>query len=189
MTDNNSVALSGGGMRAREVIPVKKEFSFIFKIAAVMIASVAAALAILYLLLDKDVGNSYRAAFQMLSEILNKINIYIVGAVLVQLVFSSIVVYFTALYFSHKIAGPVYRLKMLLQQYMEGENVERVNFRKTDFIPGVSVIFTGFLKHLAKRKELLAEAELLADRLEQLQGGKRQETIERLRAILIQLEG
>jgi hypothetical protein len=176
-------------MKAGDLIPVTKEFSFIFKIAAIMAASVAAALAILYFFLDKDVSGSYGAAFRLLAETHDRLNVYITAAVLVQLVISSVVVYFVALYFSHKIAGPIFRLKVVLQQYMDGEEIEKVSFRKTDFIPGVSRIFTNFFLYLGNRKKLLNEAQMLVDRLDRQTVPETQKTIERLRAIVIELEG
>ena len=36
------------------------------------------------------------------------------------------------LYYSHKIAGPMYRLKMFLQQKINNEELEPIRFRKTD---------------------------------------------------------
>jgi hypothetical protein len=175
-------------MKAQEVIPVKKEFTFLFKIAAVMVISAVASMVIIYFFLNKDIGASYRAAFQMLSQTLQKMNIYIAVAVLVQLIFSSIVVYFVSLYFSHKIAGPVFRLKAVLQQYLDGEDIEKVSFRQTDFIPGVSRLFTDFLGFMGKRKSLLQEAETLVVKLEQARKPERSQLLEKLENIIKQLE-
>lgn len=174
------------GMKAGEIIPVKKEFSFLFKMASVMVVSAVAAMAVLYLLLDKDVEDSYGAAFQMLSRTHDKMNFYITAAVIVQLIFSSIVIYFVALYFSHKIAGPVFRLKAVLQQYMEGEEVDHVSFRTSDFIPGVSTLFTDFFSRLGKRKQLLEVADSLVKQLES--GKDKEKRLQQLKTIIQQLE-
>ncbi|MCP5052400.1 MAG: hypothetical protein GY940_34855 [bacterium] len=189
ITENNTTGTNTSpGMKARDLIPVKKEFSFLFKVAAVMIASAAAALAIMYIFLDKDVGASYGSAFRLLAETGEKLNLYIVAAVLIQLVFSFIVIYFISLYFSHKIAGPVFRLKAVLQQYIDGQEIESVNFRKTDFIPGVSRLFTGFFSFLAKREKLLEEAEALVQRLGGETGKEKQALVDKLKSIVKQLE-
>ncbi|MCP4217815.1 MAG: hypothetical protein GY765_24450 [bacterium] len=180
----------GEDMKAGELIPVKKEFTFLFKIAAVMVVSAAAALTILHLFLDKDVGASYQSAFKLLAETHDKMNFYIVIAVLVQLVFSSLLVYFISLYFSHKIAGPVYRLRIVLQQYIDGEDIKKVSFRDTDFIPGVSKMFTKFLNFMGERKTMLEEAEQLARQLnaKETPEADRRNICERLQGLVAKLE-
>jgi hypothetical protein len=176
-------------MKAGEIIPVKKEFMFITKLAIAIAVSVAAALGLLYIFLNKPVGVVYRNAFQTISEIYGRMNIYVVGAVLVQLIFSSCMVFVIALFFSHKIAGPMFRLKMVLQEYLSGEEIEKISFRRTDFIPGVSGLFTDFFGFLGKRKKLLAEAEALSVRLKRTGGKEGDEGLRRLQSILDELEG
>jgi hypothetical protein len=176
-------------MKAGEVIPVKKEFMFISKLAIAMVISVAVALGLLYFFLSKPVDVIYRNAFQTISGIYNRMNLYVVGAVLVQLIFSSVMVFVIALFFSHKIAGPMFRLKMVLQEFLSGEEIEKISFRQTDFIPGVSGLFTDFFGFLGKRKKLLAEAEALSARLRVMGGKEREEVLKRLQSILVELEG
>jgi len=176
-------------MKAKEVIPIKKEFLFITKIAIAMVLSIVAALVVLYLFLNKPVEASYRDAFQTISGIYNKMNIYIVAAVLVQLFFSSGVVYVVSLFYSHKIAGPMYRLKAVLQEYMDGKDIEKVTFRKTDFIPGVSHLFTDFFIYLGERKKLLKEGESLIGELDKVSEQERKSLLNRLGIIIRELEG
>lgn len=176
-------------MKAGEVIPVKKEFMFITKLAIAMVISVAVALGLLYFFLSKSVDSVYRNAFHTISGIYGRMNIYVAGAVLVQLIFSSVMVFIIALLFSHKIAGPMFRLKMVLQEYLSGEEIEKVSFRRTDFIPGVSGLFTDFFGFLGKRKKLLGEAEALSARLKGTGGKEREEGLKRLQSILEELEG
>jgi hypothetical protein len=176
-------------MKAKELIPVKKELVFITRIALTIIASAVVSLAILYLFLSKPLDISYKSAFQLMAAVYREMNVYIITAVLVQLIFSSIIVYFIALLYSHKIAGPIFRLKAVLQQYMEGEEIEKVSFRRTDFIPGVSRIFTNFFTFLGNRKKLLVEGEALAAKLKEAGGPEKEAVRLRLRAIVRELEG
>lgn len=176
-------------MKAREVIPIKKEFLFVTKMAITIVVSAAAALGLLYLFLSKPVDIAYRDAFQTISGIYHKMNIYVIGAVLIQLIFSSVIVFAIALFFSHKIAGPMYRLKMVLQEYLGGEEIEKVSFRRTDFIPGVSRLFTHFFIYMGKRKKQLAEAEALAARLKETPGKEREKLLKQLQAMVKELEG
>jgi hypothetical protein len=100
-----------------------------------------------------------------------------------------VVVYFTAVYYGHKIAGPMYRLKMVLQEHMAGKKTVKVVFRKTDFIPGVSGLFTNFFTFLGKRKQLLEEAESLADQLPRAAGEEKDTLLKRLESLIAELEG
>ncbi len=177
------------GLKAGEFIPVKEELSFVAKTALIMIISAAVALLLLYFFLDKDIGSSYGAAFKLLSDTYKQLNVYIVVAVLVQLLFSSLVVYFIALLYSHKIAGPMYRLKMVLQQYMMGEEVDQVKFRRSDFITVVSRWFTDFFHAAADREKLIREAEALIAQPPPGPGEESAARRERLTEILGELEG
>jgi len=85
----------------------------------------------------------------------------------------------------------MYRLKAVLQQYMEGQQIEKVSFRRTDFIPGVSEIFTRFFSFLGHRKQLLSDAETLLDQIQQAPPGSSQqrEGLQKLQTIIRELEG
>lgn len=175
-------------MQAKELIPVKKEFLFLSKIIAVIIAGAGAALAILYVFLSKPLADAYGSAIRLMEAVYREMNVYIVTAILVQLIFASLVIYFTALLYSHKIAGPVFRLKAVLREYMEGRPIEKVSFRQTDFIPGVSRIFTQFFKGLDRRRQLLEEGHNLAVKMETLSGAEREALVVRLKTIISELE-
>lgn len=176
-------------MKAREVIPIKKEFLFITKMGITIVVSVAVALGLLYFFLSTPVDVDFRSAFQTISSIYDRMNFYVIGAVLVQLIFSSVIVFAIALFFSHKIAGPMFRLKAVLQEYLGGKEVEKVNFRSTDFIPGVSRLFTDFFIFLGKRGKLLAEGEALAGQLKETSGEEKEELVKKLQSIVTELEG
>lgn len=176
-------------MKAKELIPVKKELAFITRIALTIIVSAMASLAVLYLFLSKPLAASYKSAFQLMAAVYREMNVYIITAVLIQLIFSSIIVYFIALLYSHKIAGPIFRLKAVLQQYMGGEEIEKVSFRRTDFIPGVSRLFTDFFTFLGHRKKLLADGEDLAAKLNETDGPEKEAARLKLRSIIRELEG
>jgi len=176
-------------VRVNEIIPVKKELSFIVKLVLAMVVSALVTLGLLYLFLSKDVGNTYGTAFRSMTETYGRLNVYVIAAIGVQLVLSSVVIFFAGLYYSHKIAGPMFRLKAVLQKYLEGAEVEQVAFRKTDFIPGVSKLFTEFFLYLGQRKKLLAEARALADQLPEQKGTEREKTLDQLKSLVEALEG
>ena len=171
------------------LIPVKKELSFVAKTVFVMITSTAASLAILYFFLSKSVSSDYKSAFQMLAATYDKLNVYIIIAILVQLVFSMILIYMLALLYSHKIAGPVYRLKMVLQDYMAGKAPQSVGFRQSDFITAVSTWFTDYFSFLRKRQRLLTEGETLLQQYPHQNVPEKEACLRRLNEIVAELEG
>ncbi len=144
--------------------PETKELSFIIKLVSIIVLTSLLSFGVLYLFMDKWVGSDYRTAFQVISASYARMNYYIIAAVLLQFVISSFVVFFLALRYSHKIAGPMYRLKLRVRQFLNGEHVEDVCFRKTDFLHEVAESFSDFFRFLEKRKKLLEEArELLGE--------------------------
>jgi hypothetical protein len=72
---------------------------------------------------------------------------------------------------------------------MQGEEIEKVSFRRTDFIPGVSRLFTHFFTFLGKRKKLLEEGEALAAKLKEAEGTEQEAMRLKLRSIVRELEG
>jgi len=51
---------------------------------------------------------------------------------LIVFILSAVVLFISNIYYSHKIAGPMYRLKIFLQQKINNEELEPIRFRKTD---------------------------------------------------------
>lgn len=175
-------------MKTAEIIPLKKEILFILKILAVIILSIGISLALLFIFLNKDLENSYGGAFQTISDILQNLNYIIVIAVLAQLLFSSILICLLGLLYTHKIAGPVFRLKMILKRVKAGEEPEAISFRKADFLAGVAGSFNRFFVFLNTRQETIEEAETLLTRLDS-EGVKGDPAkLKKLEALLAELE-
>ena len=56
------------------------------------------------------------------------------GGILVAVVLGGLIwTAVTALYFSHRIAGPVYQMKKKLQAHIAGEEMEKIVLRKNDY--------------------------------------------------------
>ena len=176
-------------MKVIDIIPPKKEFIFLVKTILAIAGCAVLSLIIIFLFLSKPLDTSYKNAFQAISEILPKMNFYIITAILIQLIIASIIIILVAIFYSHKIAGPVYRLKMILSGYLAGEEIKDVKFRSTDFIPGVSKFFNEFFKSQKKRKELIEEGIGIVKQLER--GSKDNQDVlkEKLSRIIRTLEG
>ena len=175
-------------MKTDEIIPRKNEIFFVLKLIAIIITSLSVSLLILFVFLDKNLGGSYPSAFKVISDIFNRINIYIILAVLAQLCLSSILLFLAALLFSHKIAGPMFRLKRLLEHFGDELEQDEISFRRSDFLPGVSRWFSEFFAMLNKRENLFTEAESLLREIDSEAGKDNSSKLERIKTVVAELE-
>jgi hypothetical protein len=175
-------------MKSEEIIPRKNEVFFVLKLIAIIIASLIISLLILFVFLDKNLGGSYPSAFKIISDVLARMNITIFIAVFAQLCLSSILLFFVVIAFSHKIAGPMFRLKRILKQHGEGLELDKISFRRTDFLPGVSRWFSEFFAMLRKRERLLVEAESLLREIDSEVGKDNSAKLERIKTVVAELE-
>lgn len=173
-------------MKGGEIISSKNEIFFVLKLIGITISGLGISMVILLFFLNRDVGDTYLNAFQTTSDVFNMLHYFILLAIIVQLVISLLLTYFVSIHFSHKIAGPMYRLKKTLKDHMEGVRIKKLLFRKTDFLPGVRDSFSQFFAFLDKRERLLNEAESLVRKLEQKHGETRVKN--RLEDIIKELE-
>ncbi len=61
---------------------------------------------------------------------------------------ASICLFLNALRFSHRIAGPIYRVERTLQAVRDGDLTARANMRSTDFLGDIAIGLNGFLDWL-----------------------------------------
>jgi len=175
-------------MKSEEIIPGKNEVFFVLKLTAIIIASLIVSLSILFVFLNKNLGGSYSSAFKIISDVFAKMNITIIIAVFAQFCLSSILLFFVVLVFSHKIAGPMFRLKRLLKDFGDGVELDKISFRRTDFLPGVSKWFSEFFAILRKRERLLVEAESLLREIDAEIGKDNSAKLERIKTVVAELE-
>jgi hypothetical protein len=71
-------------------------------------------------------------------------------ATVVSIVFSAVFVIMIATYLSHKIAGPVYRLRQHMLGVMAGEPPRELTFRAGDQLADVSETFNALMRHLGE---------------------------------------
>lgn len=153
-------------MKNNDIIPFKKELSFIFKLVLSISMSTLLGIYVLYLLMDEGLGNNFANAFHIIKKAYQNMDFYILIAVFFQFLIASIFIYFISLYFSHKIAGPMYRLKMLIEDYLSNKHVGEVKFRETDFMGGVAENFSHFFIYHNKRTEKLEEIQKLIKKID-----------------------
>ncbi|MEI6128011.1 MAG: hypothetical protein WCQ99_15800 [Pseudomonadota bacterium] len=163
--------------------PHVKELSFIVKLGGAMCTAALCSLGFLYFFMHQGVGTDYGSAFSAIAGIYRKMNFYIAAAVFSQLVISCGVVFFLALRYSHKIAGPMFRLKLTVRDYMSGRAIDRVSFRQSDLLHETAEKFTDFLSFLHRRESKLEEIKKLIEKA--LADGPRenQESLRKIKAL------
>ncbi len=169
--------------------PVRQHLVFALRIVVLEIGTLALGFVVVFLFLREPLAESYGAAFEALRTAYRQVYVYVGVAVLLQLASSMALVYFLSLYYSHRIAGPMYKLKIILRQYLEGNPVTRITFRRSDLVHAMATWFTEFLLFLEHRRKLLEEAETLCDSL--TREGRRVEgsrEAERIQEIIAKLE-
>jgi methyl-accepting chemotaxis protein len=103
-------------------------------------------------------------------------------------VFFAIVV---GLYFSHKLAGPIYRFKLELQRIADGRGLRTIRLRKGDDFQDVADVLNRALEHVQSTENLLRQQlEYSEYRLQELRQALRDHPNdrERLEQILSKLE-
>ncbi len=70
---------------------------------------------------------------------------------LVTAVFSAFVIFGYGLYFSHRVAGPIYKLRLHLKSLRTGKTVEPIQFRNADFFKDLAEEINEYSS--AKRKK------------------------------------
>ena len=62
------------------------------------------------------------------------------------LIITTILLVFIGIRFSHHIAGPLYKIEMLLEELLEGKKVEPLHFRDTDAVDELAEKINGVVK-------------------------------------------
>lgn len=79
-------------------------------------------------------------------------NNFLVFLGLIQILFFSLV-FILFIFLTHKIAGPMYKLKNHLQNIREGGDFRPLTFRKGDYFPDVAEEVSLFLETIAEREQ------------------------------------
>lgn len=139
-------------MRAQQLIPFQKEFKFIATFILLFVFFSVLAFFVIYLFFNQNLGAAYGPAFQKLNQTYEAMNGHVLVAAMVQLALPFGFTFLLSLYFSHKIAGPMFRLSQTLKNKGNAEHVH-VQFRHSDFLAGVQDEFNELFDYLAERRE------------------------------------
>ena len=134
------------------------EWKFAGKFAGIVLAGLGGTALSLYLSLPKGEATSFGEVIRTLAAADNALSRAIVVALLVEAVVISAAVAVTAVLASHKIAGPLYRLKVGLNELIAARGVRPIRLRKHDQLRKTEESFNTMLTGLQERFRSLDEA-------------------------------
>ncbi|OPL10716.1 MAG: hypothetical protein AVO38_13730 [delta proteobacterium ML8_D] len=157
---------------------------FIFQVCAYFLLTITVGALCLYVFLDRPFDQGYLAALSSLDQLRHKLLWAVLATVLTQLVVFSVLVFFVSLFWTHKIAGPLFRLKKTFARIASGDLVPMTGLRQRDQLKNIPWLLNQCLKTLEEQRSRLradivplekeiarqAETGLDADRLREVSG-------------------
>jgi hypothetical protein len=138
---------------------------FVLRFSLIVAVLFGAWTGFLYFALDRDFEAGYGLAIFSLAHVQSALFRYVLYSTIVQATVLAILAGALAILFSHKIAGPVFRLKRFLLAWRNGEACT-MRLRQGDQIQQFAASVESSLGRLsAKSHEMAATAEALAARL------------------------
>lgn len=135
--------MNSAGPRKRKVYFIDKDFQakFIIKFCLIVVLAGLLTIGLLYLLSAKSTTVSFinsRAVVQTTKDFLLPI---LIQTVIVVTIIVSLVTIMVALLASHKIAGPLYRFKKVIEKLGEGDFSSDFKIRKMDQLQDIAEMF------------------------------------------------
>ncbi len=114
------------------------EIAFIFRnlvlFGAALLLACALAYFLLYSALAVNLGSSFSEAFYTLKGLYQKMGLLVWFSVVLYGIVAAVLILVVALFATHKVAGPLFRLEMLIDEALRGRIPRKVCFRQTDQI-------------------------------------------------------
>lgn len=134
------------------------EWKFVGKFAGIVLAGLGGTVLSLYLALPKGEATSFGEVIRSLMMADNALSRAIVVALAAEAVVISAAVALTTVLTSHKIAGPVYRLKVALDELGRAQGVRPIRLRKNDQLRKSAESFNTMHAGLQERFRSLGKA-------------------------------
>lgn len=103
---------------------------------------------VFYAYFDRTFDNRYVGALATLEGLSREMCYGIILSVLVQVLFLTLLIFFISLLWTHKIAGPLYRLRHSFQQVSAGNPSVVTRFRNSDQLQNIPVLLNSGLEQL-----------------------------------------
>ena len=134
------------------------QWKFVGKFAGIVLAGLGGTVLSLYLALPKGKARDFGEVIRSLVTADDALSRAIVVALVAEAVLISAAVALTTVLTSHKIAGPLYRLKIGLDELVPAHGVRPIRLRKYDQLRKTAETFNAMLAGLQERFRTLGEA-------------------------------
>jgi hypothetical protein len=122
--------------------------NFILKICVGFLSIVFVCAAAFYLYFDRTFTGNYVGVLATLKQLHREMCYGIILSVLVQMLFFTLLIFLISVLWTHKIAGPLYRLRLSFLQIATGNLALVTRFRDTDQLQNIPVLLNSGLQQL-----------------------------------------
>jgi hypothetical protein len=129
-------------------------YSTIF--GAVLLGACAVAYFLLYGILTVQLGSSFSDAFYALKSLYERMGLLVWFAVVLYGICAAVLILVTAMFATHKVAGPLFRLEMMIDEAMRGKIPRSVHFREEDQIKPLAEAQAWMFAAMAAREDAIA---------------------------------
>jgi hypothetical protein len=142
---------------------------FLLRLGGALLLTILLTTLGLYLHLNRPFGGDYLVAITELDRLRLAVRWAVTISVLVQLAVFSLLIFLISLFWTHKIAGPLYRLRLTFERLADGDWTPMAKVRDGDQLQGIPSVLneglTALRKNAAAREK---ELELLRDEIEKI---------------------
>ncbi len=128
-------------------------FRFVLKLCLAFAAGVAVLYGILYFVLSRPLTGDYAGVFHALRNLSVFLRPVIATAVLVYVLLACGITGALCVYSLHKVAGPLYRMERVLEEYRAGSPTRTVSFRTGDQIEPLAQAINGWIGKLRMERQ------------------------------------
>ena len=113
-----------------------------------------------------------------ITEIFSKLTDVVILSLIGSIILGAVVGTIVGLFITHRLVGPIYRLKSIFQQLKQGKTVEEIRLRKGDEFHDLAKEFNSVLKSFAEIKEIVEKAKKKIEEISQKKGIDKSELTE-----------
>lgn len=136
----------------------KFEFKFILKFLAIALVGILIQAVVLYFTLPKAEVKHYGEAIEMFSNADNVLRSSIANAFVIESIILPILVILVAVFASHKIAGPIFRIQKSLEEPATTLKFSPIRLRAHDQLQDTAISFNEMIEGLKNRINEVNEA-------------------------------
>ncbi len=178
----------GGKMDGKRLIPIGRELRFIALVTASVLLCSLSGVGLIAIFFNRELGSGFTESFYTIRNLYTNLNAIVILAILLQLSASVTIIYLVALRYSHRISGPMYRFRIVLNEFLDGRPIERIRFRTDDFLKPLEIMLQSVISREQERKTRERKIRDLLEKEIPLDEQDRRNYMQKLKAHLHELE-